>query len=69
MKEQITELCEGMGWFSIPSKNPWMISFKKEETNQRINVYFTTMTVTIEDIHHHQTHYRNCTLEQLEQLL
>ncbi len=68
-KENIKELCEGLGWVSIHSRNPYMISFMQEETNRRLNVYFTTMTVTIEDEGHHQSHHRDVTLEELEKLL
>lgn len=36
-----------MGWIDLgPQKNPVMISFEQEETGDRLNVYFTTMTVT-----------------------
>ncbi len=69
MKEQITELCKALGWFPIASKNPLMISFRQEETERRLNVYFTTMTVTVEDDNHIQHHHRNVTLEDLELIL
>lgn len=65
----ITELCEGLGWLKIYCKNPHMISFVQEETERRVNIYFTTMTVTIEDETHQQHHHRNVTLEDLELLL
>ena len=68
-KAEITELCEALGWFSIPSKNPYMISFKQEETNRRLNIYFTNMTVTIEDDLHQQHHHKRVDLEQLEMIL
>ena len=68
-KQQIAELCEGLGWLPIHSKNPHMISFKQEETDRRLNVYYTTMTVTVEDDQHNQQHHRNVDLEQLELIL
>ncbi len=46
-----------------------MISFRQEETERRLNVYFTTMTVTVEDDNHIQHHHRNVTLEDLELIL
>jgi hypothetical protein len=48
--EQIRGLAEGMGWIEIlPQNNPRMISFKDEEfENYRINIYFTTMSVTVQ---------------------
>ena len=69
-KQQISELCEGLGWVSMgKQKNPYMISFMQEETGRRVNIYFTTMTVSIEDDCHQQTHHRNVTLEDLELIL
>lgn len=68
-KQQITDLCEAFSWLPIHSKNPYMLSFVKEETNQRLNVYFTRMTVTLDDEERRQHHHRNVTLEQLELML
>ncbi len=68
-KNEIVELCQAFGFLSIPSKNPYMISFRQEETSRRLNVYFTNMTVTIEDENHRQFHYRKVTLEELEKLI
>lgn len=68
-KDAITELCNGLGWTSIHSNNPYMISFMEEETKRRVNIYFTVMTVTIEDEEHHQVHHKNVTLERLELIL
>lgn len=68
--EQITDLCEGLGWVSLgPQKNLVMLSFKEEETQRRVNIYYTTMTVSIEDDHHVQHHHREVSLEELELLL
>ncbi len=72
--EEIKALCEGMGWIEIlPKKNPVMISFHPEEKdNIRMNIYFTTMTVTIQDKNNSrgfcETH-RDCNIEKLEALL
>lgn len=40
---------ESKGWFSIPSKNPYMISFN-DDKGDRLNFYFTTNTLTIQSI-------------------
>jgi len=40
------ELLECYGWKEIESKNPIMYSYKQENTNVRLNYYFTTGTVT-----------------------
>lgn len=43
------ELIQAYGWEDLgPQKNAYMLSFKKE--NLRMNIYFTTMTITIQDI-------------------
>lgn len=68
-RTEITELCSALGWVPIPSKNNYMISFKQEESGRRLNVYYTTMTVTIDDASFHQQHYKNITLPVLEYLL
>lgn len=49
-KKKINELAGALGWILIePQKNPYMISFKLEESDEiRINIYFTTMTVTVQ---------------------
>lgn len=51
MKDQVTQLAEAYGYVLIePQKNPYMISFKKEEDPiWRINVYYTTMTVQVQN--------------------
>ena len=47
--EEIKQLAEAYGFLEIESKNPHMYSFQKEENNDaRINVYFTTGTVTVQ---------------------
>lgn len=49
-KADFKELASAYGYTTIkPEKNPFMFSFKKEEDpNARINVYYTTMTVTVQ---------------------
>ena len=72
-QQQIIELCVGMGWTDLGvQKNPYMLSFVHEEKPDRINVYFTTMTVTRQNrnIKNGFCHtYKNVTLEELESLL
>ncbi len=46
--QEMIQLIEAYGWLSIPSKNPFMISFTDEEDTERMNVYFTTGTITIQ---------------------
>ena len=46
-KETI-ELLSSYGWNKIESKNEYMISFRQEETNKRMNVY-NTGTITIQN--------------------
>lgn len=51
-QEQIIGLIGGYRWEEIPSKNPYMWSFQKfddDKTYSRMNIYFTTWTVTIQD--------------------
>ncbi len=71
--EQIKELCEGLGWVDLgQQKNPYMISFIHEEKKDRINIYYTTMTVTRQNRSSGngfcQT-YREVDLEKLEEIL
>lgn len=61
------ELIEGLGWVRILSKNPYMVSFNKE--NKRMNVYFTTGTITIQDTEGKiDTHRNVSTLEEIENI-
>lgn len=46
--ENLTELAGAYGWNPIESKNKYMISFRRDENPERMNIYFTTMTVTID---------------------
>ena len=69
-KQEIKELCEGLGWIDLGAqKNPKMISFKQEESGRRVNIYFTTMSVSCVDKVGVQRHYRGVDLEQLEKIM
>lgn len=68
-KYDVGELCKGLGWLPIHSRNPHMISFVQEETNRRVNIYYTRMTVTVEDENHKQHQHYDVTLEELELIL
>lgn len=69
-KEQITELCEALGWFSIPSNNPHMISFKREDVSDtRLNIYPSTPTATLQRTGEPIKTLREFTLEMLEKFL
>ncbi len=50
MIDQIVQIAKEMGWEEIfPQKNPVMISFQRDkECNPRVNVYYTTMTVSVQ---------------------
>ncbi len=72
--QEIKMFCEGMGWKEIlPRRNPVMISFRPEENYRvRLNVYYTTMTVTIQDRDSSRGFcetYRDVTMDMLEKLL
>lgn len=47
-KGDVENLVEAYGWTQIPSKNYFMISFRKEESVGRMNFYFTTGTLTVQ---------------------
>lgn len=50
-KELIVQMAGAFGWQDMgPQKNAYMISFKNETGTIRLNVYFTTMTVTVQHI-------------------
>ena len=49
MKEQITQLLDELGWIDLgKQKNPYMWSFLHEDSKTRMNIYHTTMTVTLQ---------------------
>jgi len=70
-EQQIKLLCEGMGWVDLgKQKNPYMMSFIPEESSAiRMNIYFTTMTVTVQKRNRFCETYRNVGLEELENIL
>lgn len=68
MKQQVIELVTALGWTDLgDQKNPWMISFMNEGI--RLNVYFTTMTATIQSSKNNIRIIRNATLEDLEKFI
>lgn len=67
-KKDIRELVGTYGWVEIPSKNIYMISFSKDESKERMNVYFTTMTVTIDGKDGSCIVHRKVDVNQLEKI-
>lgn len=68
--KQIKQLVTSFGWKDIGKVlNPYMISFLHEETKARMNVYYTTMTVTIQYRDKPPKTMRNIDLITLENLL
>ena len=47
---ELKELLKAYGWIDLgPQRNKWMISFRKDGTMVRLNLYTTTKTVTIQN--------------------
>ncbi len=70
MKEQVINLMESMGYIEIESKNPYMVSFYKEETNDpRINIYYTTMTMQVQYKSGSNWIEKGLSLSKLEELI
>ena len=72
MNEQFNELLKAYSWLPIHSNNPKMVSFKREESCERMNIYFTSGTVTIQDLNRKIKVYKNTQLmssEELEKIL
>lgn len=71
MTEEINQLCAAYGFESIHSKNPHMISFAKESDDGRLrlNIYFSTMTVTLQSDTIGIVTWKNVDMQRLEQLL
>lgn len=68
--KEMSELLGAYSWISIPSKDPYMISFRKEETEERMNMYFTTMTITIQALKKFcKTFKKVDSLERLEEII
>ena len=69
-KEQLKELIKALGFVEIYSKNPYMVSFWREEAQDpRVNVYFTTMTVQIQWRDGYSEVHKDVDSVQLEELL
>lgn len=70
-KDEITSLAAAFGWLDLgPQKNKSMISFKREEYDGwRMNVYFTTMTVTLQHEDGRRTSYREVDSGKFEEIL
>lgn len=66
-KDQFTELAIALSWGPIESKNPYMISFKRED--ERLNYYFTTGTVTVQSPAGIPRTQKDITIEKLEPFL
>lgn len=63
----IESLIHEAGWEEVPSKNPKMYSFVKG--NKRMNVYFTTMTITIQSPNIPCLTWREVDRELMKQIL
>ena len=70
-KRELKLLCEGLGWIDLgEQRNPYMISFAPEEhINIRMNIYYTTMTVTIQKSNRFCETYKNVGYKELEKIL
>ncbi len=70
-REELKQFLEAFGWIDLGKvKNPYMYSFVKEETNERLNYYHTTGTVTIQKGRNPCKTYRTITkLDELENIL
>ncbi len=69
---EIQELLEAFGWKRILSKNEWMVSFYNGGIGkgQRLNLYYTTMTVTIDESGKNCRVYKKAnTLEKIEKII
>lgn len=69
--DNVRELCVGMGWVDLGTqKNLYMVSFQKESTKDRLNIYFTTMTVTLQARKSRfPKMWRKVTMDELESIL
>ena len=69
-KEQISGLLGAYGWEEIPSRNPYMYSYKNKDYSERMNFYFTTYTCTIQTADGKmKLNKKISTLEELEKVL
>lgn len=69
-KDLITSLVEQYGWRETPSKNPYMYSFIVElegHPASRLNIYFTTMSVSVQNYsRRNPKYYKDVDLVKLE---
>lgn len=63
------QLLKAFSWKKIDSLNPYMVSYVKEETNIRLNYYFTTNTLTVDTKKEPCHVHRNVTSANLEEIL
>lgn len=49
LSRKIDELIKTYGWQPIESKNQYMVSYVNEANTKRINYYFTSHTIQIQD--------------------
>lgn len=63
-KDQFTELAVALSWGPIVSKNPYMISFKRND--ERLNYYFTSGTMTVQSETKPIRTLKNTTLDTIE---
>ena len=69
MIEEINKLANALGYLSIPSKNVYMLSFRREEDgDKRINIYFTKMTVSVQSETTVAQYFYNVSLNELEDI-
>lgn len=68
--EEIKELASVFGWVDLgEQKNRLMLSFRNEANEDRMNVYYTTMTVTVQTKNGSLFTYRNAdTASKLEDI-
>lgn len=69
MTQEIISLLQAYGFTNMgPQKNSYMFSFHHDEKKARINIYYTTMTVTLQQ-NDAQQHYKGIDLNRLEDIL
>lgn len=71
MKEQLIQIAAELGWEEVvPQRNPVMISFCQDYgMNPRVNVYFTTMTVSVQYKSGKASYHKDVTLEEFREIL
>lgn len=66
--EILRQLFATYGWNEVESKNTVMISFKHDDCRGRINLYYTTGTITIQGTRLDRNMY-HASLDDVERLL